>query len=277
LITKKVHLKADSEQEAASGRLSCFVDISRSGVQLLKLNDKFKALEFITWVFPHSESDNIWSERLTELLESKEFSSETADNICKFSVSDSKVAIVPETLFNDSEKEINHNFLFDSSQRQEIITQKLSNTDAFGVFDIPKTLANNAEVSSIRSSFLTWTDSLIGGDKETIAYLILDEKQFSLTILKNGKLQFSNWFKHSKPDDVLYFLMATLEAQHILHSDLKLFIGAEIEKGDQTFNHLSKFISKISFLKRPKNLTYSYSFSQLPEHKFPFIFAEACA
>ncbi len=275
MIRKELHLKADNEQEAATGRLSCFVDVSRNGIQLLQLNDKFKALEFLSWSFPHSSTDSVWSERASEVLQNEEFITAGKGN-CKYSISDSQVVIVPETLFSESDKERHFDFLFDGNQDSEIASQKLSNTDAIGLFSIPKSVKKALD-GNINSSFLTWTDAVLGNSSGIKAYLILAEKQFSLTILKEGKLQFSNWFQYSKGDDVLYFLMATLESLNILHSDVELVLAGEIEKGDDTFNVLSRFISKISFLKRPKNLTYSYSFSQLAEHRFPFIFAAACA
>lgn len=276
MTKNELHLKADNEQEAAIGRLSCFVDVSRNGIQLLKLNDKFKALEFVSCSFPHASTDAVWAEHVRELLDREELANAISSGNCKYSISDNQVMIIPETLFSESEKAKYIDFLFNSDQGSEVISQKISNVDAIGLFSIPNRLKETLK-GSASSSFLTWTDSILGISSGIKAYLILEEKQFSLTILKEGKLQFSNWFQHAKSDDVLYFLMATLESLNILHSDVELVLAGAIEKGDETFNILSRFIAKTSFLKRPKNLTYSYSFSQLPEHRFPFIFAAACA
>lgn len=273
MIRKEFHLKADNEQEATNGRLSSFIDVSRSGVQVLTVNANFKAVEFISWSFPHSSTDSVWAERIAEVLKDDEFDKVAST---KFSISDSQVVIVPETLFTENDKEKYFNFLFDGSDESEIVSQKLSNTDAIGLFNIPKSVKEVLK-ESVSSSFLTWTDSILGNSSGTKTYLILDEKQFSLSVVKDGKLIFSNWFQFSKADDTLYFLMATLESLNILHSEIELLLSGFIEKGDDTFKVLSRFISKISFIKRPKNLTYSYSFSQMAEHRFPFIFATACA
>lgn len=273
MIRKEFHLKADNEQEATNGRLSSFIDVSRSGVQLLKVNTSFKAIEFISWNFPYSSTDSVWAERVAEVLKSDEFSKAAST---RFSIADNQVVIVPETLFSENEKEKYFNFLFDDSDESEIVTQKLTNTDAVGLFRIPKSVKEVFK-ESVGSSFLTWADSILGNSSGTKAYLILDEKRFSLNVLKDGKLLFSNCFQFSKADDVLYFLMATLESLSILHSEIELLLGGSVEKGDDTFKVLSRFISKISFIKRPKNLTYSYSFSQMAEHRFPFIFTAACA
>lgn len=276
MIKKELYLKADNEQEAANGRLSCSVDISRSSVQLLKLNETFKAVEFCNWKFPYSSIDNVWSERLNEVFNNEEFVKAIEDTLCKFSISDNQVVLVPETLFSDAEKEKHFDFLFNDRQASEVLTQRLSNTDAVGLFAFPNSL-KDVLIESVSSSFITWTDTILGNNSGIKTYLILDEKQFSLTVIKEGKLLFSNWFQHSKPDDVLYFLMASLESLNILHSDVDLILGGEIQKSSRTFDVLARFIAKISFAKRPKNLTYSYSFSQLAEHRFPFIFAAACA
>ncbi len=273
LVRKEFHLKADNEQEATNGRLSSFIDVSRSGVQLLNVNASFKAVEFISWKFPHSSTDAVWAERIAEVLKNNEFVKAPST---KFFFSDNQVVIVPETLFSETEKEKYFNFLFDGSAESEIITQKLSNTDAVGLFSIPKS-AKAILKETVSSSFLTWTDSILGSSSGTKVYLVLDDKQFSLSVLKAGKLVFSNWFQISKADDVLYFLMATLESLNILHSEIELLLGGSVEKGDNTFKVLSRFISKISLIKRPKNMTYSYSFGQMTEHRFPFILAAACA
>jgi hypothetical protein len=275
-IKKELHLKADKEQEAANGRLSCFVDVSRSGLQLLRVNKDFKAIDVVSWVFPYSSTDETWAERVKLATANEGFLDLIHGHDCKYTIAGEQVAIVPSTLFSESEKENHFDFLFGDRQAFEMKTQKFSNTDAVGLFSISKPM-KAVLGESITSSFLNWVDSTLGNNSGVKAYLILEEKQFSLTILKEGRLQFSNWFQFSKADDVLYFLMATLESMNILHSDVELVLGGEIEKGDETFDVLSRFISKISFLKRPKNLTYSYSFGQLPEHRFPFIFAAACA
>ncbi|MCB9191491.1 MAG: DUF3822 family protein [Flavobacteriales bacterium] len=276
MIKKELHLKPDNEQEAADGRLSCFVDISRNGIQLLKLNDAFKTTEFVSWSFPNSETDAVWTENVNEVLTDEAFRSAVAEIPYKFSVSDCHLTIVPETLFEDEVAKSQIEFLFGESGESKVITQKLSNTDAVCVIRIPNALAQKI-AEPINSSFITWVDGLLGNSSGIKVNVTLNEKRFSLTIQKDGKLLFSNWFNHSKPDDVLYFLMASLESMNILHSDAELILSGRVDKGDEVYSILSRFISKISFAKRPKNLTYSYSFNQIPEHRFPFILAAACA
>ncbi len=106
---------------------------------------------------------------------------------------------------------------------------------------------------------------------------MLEEKQFALVVFKDASLVFSNWFQFGKPEDVLYYLMASLESLKILHSEVEVSLNGNIEKGDAMHTTIAKYISKLSFGKRPKNLTYSYSFKELQEHRFPFIFEAACA
>ena len=276
MIKKELHLEADNEQEAANGRLSCFVDISRSSVELLKVTEKFKAVEFISWQFPYSETDAVWCNRVSDILEDVPFKTAAGNSNCNFSIHDEKFVLIPEVLFSETDMQQQLNFLFPSANDAFTETQKMSNTDIVGIFSIPGTLGT-ALNGSVTSSFLNWINSNLGNTAGIKAVLVLGEKRFSLTITREGKLLFTNWFGYSQPDDVLYFLMASLEALNILHSDVTFNLGGRVDKNDDTFNMLTRFIPKVSFLKRPKNLTYSYSLSQLPEHRFPFIFAAACA
>lgn len=276
LIKKELHLRADNEQEAANGRLSCFVDVSRNGTQLLKLNEKFKAVELISWKFPLAITDKIWFERVQCALRTDDFQKSAEGHNYKLSVSDNRLTIVPETLFSEKEKEKHLEFVSGSSQNYEVIAQKLSNLEATGVFSYPKAF-NELSEELPTSSTLTFIDSVVGNSTGNQAILVPAENQFALIIIKQGQLVYSNWFKHTKTDDILYYLMAALESLNILHSEIKLMLAGTVSKDDETARLISRYISKVSFFKRPKNLTYSYSFNQLAEHRLPFIFAVACA
>ena len=276
MIKKELHLRADNEQEAAYGRLSCFVDVSRNGVQLLKLNEKFKAIELISWKFPFATTDELWFDRVDDTLQTEDFHRSTESHNYKLSVSDNQLTIVPETLFSEKKKEKHLEFISGSLQNCEVIAQQLTNMDAIGVFNYPKAF-NKLTKKTPTSSVLTFIDAIVGNSTGIQAILIPDEKQFALIIMNQGQLAYSNWFEHSKADDILYYLMAALESLNILHSETELMLGGRISKNDATVRLVSRYISKVSFLKRPKNLTYSYSFNQIAEHRLPYIFAAACA
>jgi len=276
LFKQEFYLKADNEQESAQSGLLSFADISRSSVQILKRNKAFKAIEFASFQFPFSADNNGWSKNVSELINSDDFTSFVADTEVTFSISDSKKTLVPASLYSEKEKAKSLEFLFGKSDDVLIQSQEFSNSDTVGVFGVPKGIA---EVVSkpLQPSYLNWLDGLATDSVKVRANLVLNEKQFALAIQKEGKLIFSNWFNYSKSDDVLYYLMASLETLKILHSEVEVVLNGKVKKGDKTHSSIAKFISKLTFGKRPKNLTYSYSFKEILEYRFPFIFAAACA
>ncbi|MCF8463406.1 MAG: DUF3822 family protein [Flavobacteriales bacterium] len=275
LFKEKIHLKADNEQETVQSGLLSFVDISRFEIQILKRNKAFKVIEFINLQFPLSTENGVWSNRINEILESSIFKNHVEGTEVIYSVSEHNVALVPSSLYADQEAINNFEFLFGDSKSLLVLNQKLINSDTTGIFCVPVALS---ELSSkpIQSSYFNWLDGLADSSKAK-AHLVVLEKEFALAIFKEGKLVLSNWFNFESPADVLYYLMASLETLKILHSEVEVVLGGAIDKGDEVHSGIGKFISKLSFAKRPKNLTYSYSFKDVSEHRYPFIFAAACA
>ena len=276
LFKQEFYLKADNEQETAQNGLLSFVDISRSGIQILKRNKTFKAIEFASFIFPFSSENSTWSKNTTQILESVKFKAFISNTEVAFSTSDSLVTLIPASLYSEKEKATNFEFLFGVSDDLLIQTQEITTSDTIGVFGIPKGIIN-AVSKPIQSSYLNWTDGIVGESTKVEANLIFNDKQFALVIRKEGKLIYSNWFEYSKSDDVLYYLMASLETLKILHSEVAVVLSGKISKDGEVYSTIAKFISNLSLGKRSKNLTYSYSFKDLPEHRFPFIFSSACA
>jgi hypothetical protein len=276
LFKQEFYLKADNEQESAQNGLLSFADISRSGVQVLKRNKAFKAIELVSFHLPFSADNNGWSKNVSELINSDGFKSFVADTEVTFSIFDSRVTLVPASLYSEKEKAKNFEFLFGTSDAALIRSQKFSNSDTVGVFSVPKGIAEVAS-EPIQSSYLNWLDGVVTDSSKVRAILVLNEKQFALSIHKEGKLIFSNWFDYSKSEDILYYLMASLETLKILHSEVEVVLSGRVDKGDEIHSSIAKFISKLTFGTRPKNLTYSYSLKEIPEHRFPFIFSAACA
>ena len=273
---KQIHLKADNEQETADVGLQSFVDISRDSIQVLKVNSAFKAVELFSYSFPYSSDNGVWTSQTKEFIESGEFQDAIGDSNKHFSVSGGLSTLIPSSLYSESTMKENFEFVFGEIKQLNLRQYQFKNSEVIGIHALPKELSNVIG-ESYSCSFLTWVDELIGSSRKNSAYIILESTQFSLVVFRDGKLVFSNRFSYGKSDDVLYFLMATLESLNILHSNIQLILGGTVNKGDETFQTISRFISNITFLKAPKNLTYSYSFSQLSEHRFPYLFATACA
>jgi hypothetical protein len=275
IFRTEFHLRADNEHEESSNGLICHINISQSGIQILKLNKELKAVEFRSFLIPNSTSDSVWSEHLRTTLNSPEFVTECVDPNCSYSVSTSKVVLIPASLHATEKSALNYQFMFGDSEGVKLSEQQLINTDIIGIQGIPNGV-DELIGNSVSSSFLNLVNQLHPESSRTRAHLTLEGKEFALVIFKGSELEFSNWFRFDTAEDVLYYLMATLETLKILHSEIEIELSGHVDKGDEIHSAISKYLSKISFRKRPKNLNYSYSFKDMPEHRYPFIFAAAC-
>ncbi|MGB0918318.1 MAG: DUF3822 family protein [Flavobacteriales bacterium] len=243
-------------------------------MQILKRDAAFKANEFTSYKFPYSLDNTRWLGYVKSVIETDEFASLTSNSQTVYSIEDSKVMLVPQALFTKEASKTNFEFLFGDCSQFELETSEIQSLDAVAIYGIPSTLSQIV-ASPVKSAFVSW----LGLTNDTFQPSVkchIEKNQVALTITKNDKLLFSNWFDYQKAEDVLYFFMATLETQKVLHSEVELTLSGEVKKGDEIHTSLTKFISKVSFAVRPKNLNYAYSFRELPEHKFPFIFAAAC-
>jgi hypothetical protein len=274
LIKQDLHLLPDNQRDLVSPGQTCFVNIARNGIQTLRRDANFKVNEFSSFKFPHSLDDVRWTDYVKSTIESEKFKALTESSNTIFLIEDSKALLMPQALHSKESAKTNFEFLFGVSANTELVSTDIQSLGAVAIYSVPVSLSKLIK-TPIQCGFVNWL-SLIANTSGTSVKCHISETQFALVITDGENLLFSNWFTYQKADDVLYFFMATLETQKILHSKIELTLSGEVNKGDEIHSSLTKFISKISFANRPKNLDYSYSIKSSSEHQFPFIFASAC-
>ncbi|MDP6908755.1 MAG: DUF3822 family protein [Flavobacteriales bacterium] len=229
----------------------------------------------ISFEFPHCTDDERWFHFSESLFNSSEYRNFVKGTEVKRSISDSRVVVIPKAVYS-AKKESVFTFTNISGKNASILNQDLPQLDAVGQYAIPKNLEALLE-SGVTNSYLTWLNQITSAPKRVVINLLIWQNRFALVASKEGKLLFSNWFSSSKEEDVLYFLMATLEGLNILHTEVSVVLNGQIEKNDDLHSLLGKYISKLSFASLPATLKYSYSFKELPAHRYPLVFHTACA
>lgn len=273
--TQPFFLKADNEQESAQNGLHCFINITRSGIEVLKRTQAFKAISFAVFPFAPVSDNALWAQKVSDLLTSEKLEEAKANATSSFFISDSKAIIIPEPIFSSEHRNAHFEFLYGNTTALQITEQPLTQCDAVGVFGVPQDIADVIG-QPFQSGYITWVNQLETQQHKTQINVALEAHQFALIIKKKGQLTYANWFDYANASDVLYFLMAALESLHILHSEVEISLSGRIAKNDEVYRHIAKYVSKLGFAKRPTNLTYAYSFQQLATHQYPFIFAAAC-
>lgn len=276
LFKKTIHLRPDNDKDALSTDYRTIVNVSRQSVELVKVNSEHKAVELAVFEFPFATDNSNWGKCIATVLESAEYSELTNENHTNFYLTDNQTQLVPTVLFSEQKMERQFELLFGTQAETELYHHTLDQLDCGGVYSVPKSISTFLN-KDVKSGYLTWVNSLAEKAAEApTAYLAVQDTRFALVVFQNGRLVFSNWFDFQKPEDLLYYLMAALESLNILHSEALVVLYGNISKDDKLHLTIKKFISKIKFGARPKNLTYSYSFNEFDTHRCPFLFAAAC-
>lgn len=271
-----LHLTPDKSLEHGSQGLRCLALIERSSVSILKITENQLASELIQFEFPFCSNDNNWGAALQGLLASTEFQEFTNGIKVEYWISDSRMSVIPMALFSTENKNEIHNLLFDQPSDTAIFAESTATSDFQVLNAVPKSVCNILPTDP-KNAFVAWMEQignkLVGKHNATI---LINQSEFNLIVFENSDLIFTNWFDYNNPEDVLYFLMASLESLNVLHTELNLTLAGDISKGDELYNLISKYIGKVSFTTRPKQLKYSYSFTKIEEHKHSLILSLAC-
>lgn len=247
-----------------------FIDISNNSIELINLSVERKVIDFARFTFPTTINADSLSNRISEVLNSSEFKELLMGKEPKFSFGESNTSIIPSALF--SEKEIENVALLENLDANKCSSQTLSNHEAIGVFQ-----SNEFDsISTLSNSFLFWIDQLDFSVQSPNIQLVIGEIKTTIVLANKGRMQLVNSFETNSENDILYFILAALESQEILHSSTSICLWGNISKGDKTHQKISKYFKTVTFGKLPSSLTYAYSISKLESHRYPFIFAAVC-
>jgi hypothetical protein len=123
--------------------------------------------------------------------------------------------------------------------------------DTFGVFEY-------------KHSSTILIDSLLQKEKKSedaTLYLNVNKQHFELVAIKNQKLLLYNSFEYSTKEDVIYYLLFTIEQLQLNPETVKLNLMGLIEKDDQLYQIIYTYIRFVEFY------TPNYQFEFKPELK----------
>lgn len=247
-----------------------FIDISNASIDLVNVSTERKVIDFARFTFPLTLNTDSLSKRVSDVTNSSEFNSHLMSKKPKFSSGETNTSLIPNALFSEAEFEtISHLENYDS---RKITSQVIANHETVGVFE-SKQLGT---ISNISNSFLSWIGQLDLTNQSPTIQLIVDERTTTIVLTSQGSIQLVNSFETKTENDILYYVLASLESREILHTNTSICLWGSISKGDKTHQKISQYFKSVSFGKLPSNLTYAYGISKIEAHRYPFIFAAVC-
>ena len=104
--------------------------------------------------------------------------------------------------------------------------------------------------------------------KNADIFLNLHNGQAELIIKKDWQTALYNVFKTQSDEDILYYLLFSIEQFDLDPKNLKLFISANLETKDPLFTAIKKYIHNVEFTVSDKLIIRKEAFEQLPHHYY---------
>ena len=190
-----------------------------------------------------------------------------------------KFTLVPAPLFDPGKKDEYYSFNHANKDDNIIITNKLTDPDAFIVFSASKPL--NGIINNYFPGVHPYhhlkplLDQISYSRKSTngnYIHIHVEREFFNLIIYNNNVLSFCNSFDYRNISDILYYVLNVFKKQDIKQDETVYFSGLT-EKYDDLFSNISIYIRNIKFAGPSGNFTFSYVFNDTSLHRFFNLFS----
>jgi len=188
--------------------------------------------------------------------------------------------LIPLPLFNKQHKNLYLGFNHPFQEDHRIVYDELKNTGSANIYYLPNPLAEKIKEFWPNAHILHYSTALIEGlsvnfknkFEEKELFLDVHEESFDLICFRNNHLFYANNFLYHTKEDFAYFLLSAVEQLSLNPEEVQLTLMGNIDKEDENYQLVYRYIKQISFIKDNKNFFYSYLFDDVRRHKYYTLF-----
>ena len=218
-------------------------------------------------------------DKIHEIQQNDEFLSREYKSVL-FSYQSPKYTIIPGPLFNKENLRAYFEFNQHLDDLDEILYNKLNNTDAYNLFIIPARLAGLVKRAFDNVRYYHQVTPFIenglmqhGGKTFRRSVLVnLYGKYADVIVVQGEKLLLSNTFPWKTDQDLVYFILYVYEQLKLSGEDVPLVISGSIKKRSEAYELLKVYIKKVGFESRNDTFQYSYTLNDIDLHWFTNLF-----
>ena len=222
-----------------------------------------------------NSKDNIASE-ITEIINN--------DDILKAEFSSQSLAfvnfpstLVPESLYKKEEAETL--LSFNTKVTGKVLADNIVSQKAYLIYSVPESILGIVSTFFPKAKYKAQESILIQqysqlNTENTKTYLYLNEQKLGITIFDSDKLIFNNSFKYTSKEDLLYYLLFSLEQLNLSPNSIDVTVFGSIEDSDEHFILLYEYIRNIKLGKRPHQFSFPAEFNSLADHKYFGLFTQ---
>jgi hypothetical protein len=187
--------------------------------------------------------------------------------------------LIPPVFFTANNKEKHIELVYGKTIDEEYKSDFLFRHNIHTVYTIKKALqhiisskflfANNHHLYSLLPDV-----ARLKGNKLFITFY---EKRLILLVCVENNLQLIQQFEYATPEDAVYYLLAAVQAHHLLIEDTGLEVGGTIDQNSNLHAELHKYFKHINFMHLNDTFSCSTSIKEMPAHYFsPLLNVAAC-
>ncbi len=177
-----------------------------------------------------------------------------------------KFSLVPEHLYSKGVGKSILSYSCKLEKGDHIYTDHWANSEAMLVYAMPLSIMEwckknfNAVSFRHQATAVEYLYQLYPKDK-TFAFLFVEKNSADLYLARNGKVFWYNKFNHQTEEDLLYFVLYTLEQNRFLATELELKVAGQVLQGEKLYKLLGTYIGSVKELNIPLGFELSSQIS----------------
>jgi hypothetical protein len=253
------------------------IDLSPEGLAFC-LNDTTRNRYILMRSFEPDDSRYFNAGNLTDIIEKDDFLRRRYRKVNLITTSP-RFTLVPSPLFDPARKDDYFVFNHARDDNDVIITNKLTDPDAFLVFSIPM------QVSEIIRNYypgihphhhikplLNHISLKRRNTAGMYTHIHTAREFFNLIVYEQNLLKFCNAFKYRNITDIEYFVFNVFKKLGISREET-VELSGQVEKYDDLSSNLSLYVKNVKFSEPQGNFTFSYAFNNADLHRFLNLFS----
>jgi len=232
--------------------------------------DQNKYLVYKKFLFANNEESQT---QIIEIFNDDELL-QTEFQFINLIVNHSGSTLVPAALYEESKKDMYLEFMENVHSNSTVHTDHISSIDAKNIYAFDKNIHEiilekyaNIQIKHYSSMLIETILKSYKHDTSLVTFVHILNDTFDIVIAKSNELLFYNAFKFSSEEDILYYLLFTLDQLKLNPEQINLMISGEIIAESELYSMLSRYIRNVRFGNRSDQCTYSYLFDTLPDHQ----------
>lgn len=186
---------------------------------------------------------------------------------------DNKTTIVPESLYESTNKSNYLSLNHKKTEHLEIISEKINCINSYNIYGVNKAIKNiiktyfqNATIQHHTSSFLTNVLNQHKNSSEKKIIINSLNQKFQMVILDQNELLFFNTYFYQNPNDFIYNILFAVEQLKLDPEQIRLILYGNISENSEIYKLIYTYIRNVEFGKRNKQIILSPVIDHIEDH-----------